>query len=185
MKTTKRTLKFFSVADWEEEEIYLRKMHQQGWKLVSGGIVCTFARCEPEDVIYQLDYNEASHKDSEAYRQMFADSGWEYIQDFAGYSYFRKPAAEMQEHEEGIFCDDASRLEMVKRVWNGRMIPILVVFLLIVIPYIATGVDWWKSRINGFILGAFPDVHLYFHPYGHQILAAAGKISMKMKACNA
>lgn len=25
MKTTKRTLKFFSVADWEEEEIYLRK----------------------------------------------------------------------------------------------------------------------------------------------------------------
>ena len=58
-------------------------MHQQGWKLVSGGIVYTFARCEPEDVIYQLDYNEASHKDSEAYRQMFADSGWEYIQDFA------------------------------------------------------------------------------------------------------
>ena len=139
MKTTKRTLKFFSVADWEEEEIYLRKMHQQGWKLVSGGIVYTFARCEPEDGIYQRDYNEASHKDSEAYRQMFADSGWEYIQDFAGYSYFRKPAAEMQEHEEGIFCDDASRIEMVKRVWNGRMIPILVVFLLIVIPYIATG----------------------------------------------
>lgn len=52
MKTTKRTLKFFSVADWEEEEIYLRKMHQQGWKLVSGGIVYTFARCESEDVIY-------------------------------------------------------------------------------------------------------------------------------------
>lgn len=47
------------------------------------------------------------------------------------------------------------------------------------------GVDWWKSRINGFILGAFLDVHLYFHPYGHQILAAAGKTSMKMKACNA
>ena len=29
MKTTKRTLKFFSVADWEEEEIYLRKMHHR------------------------------------------------------------------------------------------------------------------------------------------------------------
>ena len=30
MKTTKRTLKFFSVADWEAEEDYLRKMHCEG-----------------------------------------------------------------------------------------------------------------------------------------------------------
>lgn len=139
MKTTKRTLKFFSVADWEAEEDYLRKMHCEGWKFVSGGFLYTFERCEPEDVIYQLDYNEDARKDGEAYRQLFADAGWEYVQEFGGYSYFRKPASEMKENEEGIFCDDASRLEMVKRVWNGRMIPILVVFLLIVIPYIATG----------------------------------------------
>ena len=48
---------------------------------------------------------------------MFADCGWEYLQDFAGYSYFRKPVAEMK-GEEAIFCDDASRLEMMRRVFG-------------------------------------------------------------------
>lgn len=149
MKTTKRTLKFFSVADWEAEENYLRKMHCEGWKFVSGGFLYTFERCEPEDVIYQLDYNEDARKDGEAYRQLFADAGWEYVQEFGGYSYFRKPASEMKENEEGIFCDDASRLEMVKRVWAGRMVPILIVLAIIVIPYVSTGLVGQSFVLTG------------------------------------
>lgn len=134
MKTQRKVFKFFSVVDWEEEEAFLRSMHRNGWKLVSGGLVYTFDRCQPEDVIYQLDYNDASHKDRDTYLQLFNDLGWEYIQDFGGYSYFRKPAAEMNSNEDGIFCDDVSRLEMVGRVWKGRMIPILIVFSLLIEP---------------------------------------------------
>lgn len=37
---------------------------------------------------------------------------------------------------EEIFCDDASRLDMMKRVFVGRMIPLLIFFFLIIIPQI-------------------------------------------------
>ena len=64
---------------------------------------------------------------------MFEDCGWEYITDMAGYSYFRKPVVIM-DGEEGIFCDDASRMDMIERVFKGRMIPLLVIFFAIIIP---------------------------------------------------
>ena len=64
---------------------------------------------------------------------MFKDCGWEYIQDFGGYSYFRKPVSEMQEEEE-IFCDDESRLDMMRRVYAGRYLPILVILMLLILP---------------------------------------------------
>ena len=66
---------------------------------------------------------------------MFQDCGWEYIQNFFGYSYFRKAVSEMDGEEE-IFCDDASRLDMMKRVFKQRMIPLLWIFFLIIIPQI-------------------------------------------------
>ena len=64
---------------------------------------------------------------------MFSDCGWEYICDFFGYSYFRKEGDAGEEREE-IFCDDASRLDMMKRVFRGRIIPLIVIFALAIIP---------------------------------------------------
>ena len=58
---------------------------------------------------------------------MFEDCGWEYMTEFAGYNYFRKPADRMLQDEE-IFCDDISRLDMVKRIFWGRVIPLIVIF---------------------------------------------------------
>ena len=94
-----------------------------------------FEKCEPEDVVYQLDYNQDGISHKEEYVKMFNDCGWEYIQDFAGYSYFRKPVSEMDGDEE-IFCDDASRADMLKRVFVGRMTPLLSMFFLVIIPQI-------------------------------------------------
>ena len=106
---TKKAVKFFSVVDWEKEQNYLRKMHQQGWKFVRLTALCVyhFEKCEPEDVIYQLDYNADGLAHKEEYMQLFADCGWEYLQDYLGYSYFRKSASQTDGAEE-IFCDDAS-----------------------------------------------------------------------------
>jgi len=47
-------------------------------------------------VVYQLDYNQEGRSHKEEYIQMFTDCGWEYLQDFVGYSYFRKPKAAMK-----------------------------------------------------------------------------------------
>ena len=135
MRAVKREFKWFTIVDYEKEGEYLREMHKAGWKLnkiILPGIYY-FEACEPEDVVYQLDYNSEGLLHKEEYVQMFQDCGWEYVLDFVGYSYFRKPASAMQE-EEAIFCDDDSRLEMIKRIFRGRLLPLLVVFCFLIIP---------------------------------------------------
>ena len=134
MSTTITRLKWFDITQHEEEQEYLREMHKQGWRLVSVKLfVYRFEACTPEDVVYQLDYHK-SMEDREEYLQLFRDCGWEYIQDMMGYSYFRKPAADMAEAEEGIFCDGESRLGMWDRVFRGRVTTLIIIFLCIIIP---------------------------------------------------
>ena len=95
--------------EYEAEQEYLRKQHQAGWRFdrVAFPGIYTFVKCEPEDVVYQLDYNQDRKKDMAGYVQMYRDCGWEYLCDFMDYSYFRKPVSVMQSEEE-IFNDDAS-----------------------------------------------------------------------------
>lgn len=133
--STKVENKWFTIFEYEKEQEYLREMHNQGWKLVrieGLGKYC-FEECEPEDVIYQLDYNKEGSAHKAEYIQMFKDCGWEYMFEFVGYSYFRKPASQMNGPEE-IFCDEESRKEMMNRVMKGRLIPILCIFSVLIAP---------------------------------------------------
>ena len=135
MKEKKTELRIFTIADWEKEERYLRKRHQEGRKFVNVSLpgLYHFVKCEPEDVVYQLDYNQEGLQHKDEYVQLFQDCGWEAIQDFGGYSYFRKPVAAMRNDEE-IFCDDESRLEMMRQVFAGRYLPVLIILLLLIVP---------------------------------------------------
>lgn len=135
MNDSKIRFAFFTIPEYEKEQEWLRKQHREGWKLINATIpgFYKFERCEPEDVVYQLDYNKEGMSHKGEYVQMFHDCGWEYITDMAGYSYFRKPVSEMNGEEE-IFCDDISRMDMIDRVFKGRMIPLLAIFFLIIIP---------------------------------------------------
>lgn len=135
MKDKKTELHFFTIVEYEKEQEYLQKMHQKGWKFVDVTFpgFYHFAACEPEDVVYQLDYNQEGIAHKEEYVQMFHDCGWEYLLDYVGYSYFRKPASELKE-EEGIFCDDSSRMDMMKRVFRGRMLPLVGIFFCVIVP---------------------------------------------------
>lgn len=130
---TKTVFKWFDITMHEEEQEYLREMHRSGWKLKSvKWAFYTFEQCEPEDVIYQLDYQNEKINKTE-YLQMFFDCGWEYIQDVMGYSYFRKPVSEMQE-EESIFCDHESRMAMWDRVFKGRVRTLLIMLCCVIVP---------------------------------------------------
>ena len=126
---TKKQFKWFTIFEYEKEQDYLRQMHKEGWKFVQvkGLGMYHFEKCEARDVVYQLDYNKEGLAHKEEYLQMFTDCGWEYIQDYADYSYFRKPVSEDGVAEE-IFCDEDSRLQMMERVLKGRMLPLLVLF---------------------------------------------------------
>lgn len=135
MAKQKTKFGWFTIPEWEKEENWLREQHKNGWKLIKAtplGLY-RFEQCEPEDVIYQLDYNQEGMDHLSEYIQMFRDCGWEYVTDMMGYAYFRKPANEMVE-DEGIFCDDESKIEMIERVYKGRMLPLIVIFCCCIMP---------------------------------------------------
>ena len=95
MSETKTMIRFFTIADYEDEEIWLREQHRKGWKLQRMIVPCfyIFEACTPEDVIYRLDYRN-NEEDSE-YLQLFRDYGWEQFARCMGWLYFRKSASEI------------------------------------------------------------------------------------------
>lgn len=137
-KQIKREFRLFTIAEYEKEEAYLARRHREGWKLVTAAMpgFYTFEECEPEEVIYQLDYNSTQGMEKEQYLQMFADCGWEYVNEMNGWRYFRKPQAQA-DGDEAIFSSDASRLELLGRVFRTRMLPILLLFFCADVPMVA------------------------------------------------
>jgi len=132
----KKEWKYFTIAEVDKEQEYLREMHRHGWalaKVVFPGLYY-FEECEPKDVIYQLDYNTDAEKNKEEYTQLFRDCGWEYVLTFVGYHYFKKGVEDMKAGDEEIFNDDDSKLEMQKRVFQGRIVPLLILFIGVVLP---------------------------------------------------
>ncbi|MBQ1690677.1 MAG: DUF2812 domain-containing protein, partial [Firmicutes bacterium] len=75
----KTFIRFFTIADYEDEELWLRYKHREGWKLVSMTPPCFyhFESCEPEDVIYRMDFK--NNTQTPEYMQMISDFGWEYV----------------------------------------------------------------------------------------------------------
>ena len=93
MNERKTELRFFTIADYEEEEVWLREEHRKGWALLKVTPPCfyVFERCEPEDVVYRLDYKNG--EESGEYFQLFRDYGWENCGRCLGWLFFRKSAA--------------------------------------------------------------------------------------------
>ena len=152
MSTKVIKVKWFSVPEWEKEEKWLRSQHNKGLKLVQAIVpgIYIFERCEREDVIYQLDFNQEGLNNRSQYIQMFHDCGWEYVTEMAGYSYFRKPVADMKEDEENIFSDDESKMDMIQRVYKGRMSFLVILFCCIVIPQLF--MQWNGGNIRDYLL---------------------------------
>ena len=125
-----------TIADYDREALYLRKMHAEGWKLkrvsYSNLVVAvkyTFEKCQPEQVSYQLDFYPMKKSERASYLQLFKDCGWEHITNFNGFSYFRKAHSEIESDAEfEIYNDAAGRLAMVKRILTMRILPILLLF---------------------------------------------------------
>ena len=163
MKDVKKEFRWFSITEYEKEAEYLRRRHKEGWKfkdVIFPGIY-TFEKCEPQDVIYQLDYNPDGMRNQAEYVQIFEDCGWEYLKEFMGYTYFRKPADRMAK-EENIFCDDQSRLEMMSRIFQGRMIPLIGIFAILLYNLYRNISDPAWTIIFGVLTGLYIVVFLQF-----------------------
>ena len=130
-----------TIADYDREALYLRKMHAEGWKLkevtYSNLVVAvkyTFEKCQPEQVSYQLDLYPMKKSERASYLQLFKDCGWEHITNFNGFSYFRKAHSEIESDAEfEIYNDATGKLDMVNRILRLRLLPVLF-FLSMLIP---------------------------------------------------
>ncbi|MBQ5989974.1 MAG: DUF2812 domain-containing protein [Oscillospiraceae bacterium] len=164
MKNVKTTFRFFTIYQYEQEEKYLTSMHEKGWSMtgVTFPGFYSFEKTEPEHVVYRLDYNKEGLTHKDEYVQMFADCGWEYIQEFFGYSYFRKKITDEDRNDE-IFCDDESRLDMMKRVFRGRLIPLILIFCCMLFPmFIGNTIGTVNSGKAPFIALAFTSLLYLF-----------------------
>ena len=132
-----------TIADYDREALYLRKMHAEGWKLkevtYSNLVVAvkyTFEKCHPEQVSYQLDFYPMEKSERASYLQLFKDCGWEHITDFNSFSYFRKVRSKIESNAEfEIYNDAAGKLAMVNRILRLRLVPVLLL-LAIHIPFL-------------------------------------------------
>ncbi len=135
MPETKTMIRFFTIADYEEEEIWLHEQHKNGWKLHKMIPPCfyVFEKCAPEDVIYRLDYKNGAENAN--YFQLFTDYGWEYIGRCVGWLYFRKPASVQNAEQDGeLFSDNESKIDLIRHIMKTRMLPLSVIFLCCVLP---------------------------------------------------
>lgn len=164
MDDKKTLIRFFTIADYEEEEAWLHEQHKNGWKLLKMIPPCffIFGKCTPEEVVYRLDYKNNTENDS--YFQMFRDYGWEYIGRCVGWLYFRKPLSEMDCEQDGeILSDNASRLDRINYVIKTRLLPIMVIFFCCVLPNFMRSIETEDSlgKVFTVLFAVLALVYLY------------------------
>lgn len=181
MRDRKLTLAFFAVAEYGKEQAWLRQQHQAGWKLRHTVWPCFyfFEKCKPADVIYQLDYNPEGNLHHKEYTQMFSDCGWEYITRMVGYSYFCKPVDQMDDTDERIFCDDESHMDMMRRIFRGRILPLLALFGFLILQ-LSTRRDQ-KGALNKIIYGLLAAFSVFYLAVFIQFGGKYWKLRRKMK----
>lgn len=115
--------RYFDVSEVENEEDYLTQMHRGGWKLIKAGSFgrYVFESCEPEDVVYRMDFNPAASSDRENYLRMYEDYGWECAARVEDTYYFRKTADVSSPESTEIFSDSESRLAMMNTILRKQL----------------------------------------------------------------
>ena len=116
---TKIESKVFFITDFNQQAQYLTEMHRKGWRLtkIRWSFFYHFEKCQPEDVVYQVDFKEAKNKDRENYLHMYEDYGWEFVTSCQNFVIFRKAAVK---GDLEIYGDRESRVEFVKTIFQRR-----------------------------------------------------------------
>ena len=179
MADTVTKIRFWTIADFREEEIWLREMAQSGLHLKKMIVPCfyIFEKGAPRDVIYRLDFT--NNDESGDYKGMLAEFGWENCGRCMGWVYWRRNADEMADEREGeLFSDDASRLDMVKKVIYTRMLPLLLIFFCCVLPQFVRALEGEFMGANGFFLRFFG---IMFALYVFLFIYCGGKLHRMRK----
>lgn len=152
-KSKMRKFKWFWAWQDEDEEAWLREMSNQGWHLSGIGFptVYTFRSGPPEEYVYRLDYRSHWKMDKEDYLQLFSDAGWEYVEEMAGWHYFRQVAQSGEDLE--IYTDAESKIEKYQRLL--AFLGILMLPLLLGLINLRTRPYDWISYVYVFVAVIF------------------------------
>ena len=143
MKNTKTLFRFFTLFEYEEEEAFLENQHKNGWKAIGYKLpgFYKYEKCEPDEVTYRIDFTNENGAKNPEYQQMFADNGWEFLWSVNGFSIFRKVRSSVNENNNEIFTDNASKLQMLQKIHQRRLLPLITIFLCAVLPNFVKGIN--------------------------------------------
>lgn len=111
----------FYISEFEQEENWLEWMQKQGWKFVkTDNKYYEFEKCPEEDWVYRLDFKADGVPEAE-YLQLFEDCGWEFVQHWKQWFYFRKRRTG-EDEDFSIFSDRESKIELCERILKGRLL---------------------------------------------------------------
>lgn len=157
----KKVLKFFTVDNFEKEEVFLRQMSLKGWHFTHyKGLKYCFEKGESMNIYYRIDYNSPAEEGREDYLQLFEDSGWTTVFTYpifdGEWCYFRKAADEEKAPE--IFTDSASKVELfrkIRKTWSTFGLLLSIIYLPLIMLTAVNGpaiIVWLLFLLLGFIV---------------------------------
>lgn len=162
MSKTVRIFKLFWAHEDEQQEAWLRAMAQQGLHLLKVNPFCfwTFRRGEPADIVYRIDFPNASR--DPGFRQLMEDAGWRLAAVTVGWYYWRIEAAGGKAPE--LFSDAASKARKLKArlgILVASSVPMFVTFVLFDMPARVADLSWpFMALVCGMLA-----VYLAIMPY--------------------
>ena len=93
---TKRVWRFWTIAEYEQEEQWINEMARDGWALTAVGFCrYIFRRTRPGEFIYKLDMVERTTQDEvkESYFNFLTECGIRIVGDYKDWIYLQKRAA--------------------------------------------------------------------------------------------
>lgn len=167
----KKVWRFFSIADFEQEERWLNDMSASGWNFVrTNGLIFTFRKGTPGEFIYKMDLpeNNAHGLGKEEYYLFLTECGNRIVCQNKDWIYLRKSAAD------GPFETSDNtypRLKMVNKAYgyaNKVLCRLLSVFTIIALVLkvlaISLSSDCLDGMSYGVAFGAIMSLALIFVP---------------------
>ncbi|HEL1602869.1 TPA: DUF2812 domain-containing protein [Streptococcus suis] len=128
---TRTECKVFFITDFNQQAQYLTEMHRKGWRLtkIRWSFFYHFEKCQPEEVVYQVDFKESKNKDRDSYFRMYEDYGWEFVTSCRSFVIFRKAAVK---GDLEIYGDRESKLVFVKTIIQRRYLLSLGLYFMLI-----------------------------------------------------
>lgn len=153
----KRYFRFFTIADFEQEQEWLNSMSRSGWNFVhTNGIVYTFEKGTPGEYIYKIDLPRENMTDAEVahYYDFMKECGVEVVDQFKMWRYLRQKA---NSQDFKVANDTLSQLVMVNKAYAHAThllgIIIVLVAVIMLVGSVVISLSAPMSRVAQFLEG--------------------------------